>query len=295
MTKKHLAFLLALALLISSAPLAFARPADDGWLIYCTEMKDLTFDVIIIAPAKYTRVTNSAEIETVCSDTPGKTLSLTPETERIPFYTNGVTEERMTLKVSCSVPDRYSRVTCAVTAGSLKDKNGGANPYVRFDDETEYMSAGGYAEIDVNSKLLKRDYGRDAGTLAVGDTLRVDYSGLYPIEIFVNGKSAAAMPGGELQRFTQVIPSTGDLTVTVCQNGREISSRTAEVITSEEMYRRNLREGLITGDDIPGTDDLIESGLPEGSVFIPLAKIIAFFIAVRDFFYRMFSFGRISG
>lgn len=103
------------------------------------------------------------------------------------------------------------------------------------------------------------------------------------------------MPGGELQRYTKVISATGNLTITVRQNGREISSRTAEVITSEEMYRRNLRDGLITGEDIPGTDDLIESGLPEGSVFIPLAKIIAFFIAVRDFFYRMFSFGRISG
>ena len=294
MTKKYLAILLALALLISSAPLAFARPADDGWLIYCTEMNDLTFDLIIVAPAKYTRATNSAKIETICSDAPGETLSLTPEAERIPFYTNGVTEERLTLKVSCAVPDRYSRVTCAVTAGSLKDKNGGTNPYVRFDDETEYMSAGGYAEIDVNSKLLKRDYARDAGTVAVGDTMRVDYSGLYPIEIFVNGESAATMPGGELQRYTKVISATGDLTITVLQNGREISSRTAEVITSEEMYRRNLRDGLITEDDIPGTDDLIESGLPEGSIFIPLAKIIAFFIAVRDFFYRMFSFGRIS-
>ena len=60
------------------------------------------------------------------------------------------------------------------------------------------------------------------------------------------------------------------------------------------MYERNLRDGLITGDDIPGTDDLVDSGLPSGSAFIPLAKIAAFFVLLREFFRRLFSFTRVA-
>ena len=297
MTKKCLAVFLAVILIIAAAPLVCARPADDGWLIYYEDLDERSFNAVIVAPAQYTRVSGSPRIETVCTADQTVNTVLTPSTGQIDFYLNGKTQTHWMMTVSCTLPDDsfpgYS-MKLAVLPGSLLDNSGNGNPRVYFDDETDYLEAAGYTEIDAYSSLLRKDYSREDGTVAVGDTLRVDYSGLYPVDIFINGKKEASFPGGEMQRFTREITQTGELRVVVRQKGRDVKTRSLTVITSKEMYERNLHDGLITGDDIPGTDDLVDVGIPEGSIFIPLAKIIAFFVALKDFFQRLFSFTRVS-
>lgn len=297
MIKKSLAVLLSVILIIAAAPLGCARPADDGWLIYCEDLDERSFNAIIVAPAQYTRVSGSPRIETICTADQTVNTVLTPSTGQIDFYLNGKTQTHWMMTVSCTLPDDgfpgYD-LKLAVLPGSLLDNSGNGNPRVYFDDETDYLEAAGYTEIDAYSSLLRKDYSREDGAVAVGDTLRVDYSGLYPIDIFINGKKEASFPGGEMQRFTREITQTGMLRVVVRQKGRDVKTRSLTVITSKEMYERNLHDGLITGDDIPGTDDLVDVGIPEGSIFIPLAKIIAFFVALKDFFQRLFSFTRVS-
>ena len=297
MMKKTLAVLLALVLLFGAAPLVFAEGGEDGWLIYYEKIGGNTYRMMVVVPAKYTRLSDHPQIETVRTADPAAGATATPAAEQIRFYWDGKTETHWMLTVDCAIPDGSFpgyNTKQAVLPGSLLDDAGNGNPRIFFEEDVIYREAGGFAEIDVYSSLLQKDYDRDDGTVAVGDTLRVDYSGLYPVQIWVNGEMAASLPGGEMQRYTRAVAGTGPLDVAVRQEGKEKMARSMTVITSKEMYERNLREGLITGEDIPSTEDLVDVGLPQGSVFIPLAKIIAFFVALKDFFQRLFSFSRVT-
>ena len=294
MMRKISAVLLALVLFAAATP-TFARAENGGWLIYCADTGPSSFDVTVVAPAKYTRLSDAPGLETIFTTDRTESRVLTPTAEQIAFYTDGKTERRWALTVSCTEPSGEYSFRCAVTPGSVLDTAGNGNARVFFDDETEYMRAAGYAEIDVYSGLLRRDYSRDADTVAVGDTLRVDYSGLYPIEVFINGEKAVALPGGELESCSWRVSETGALDVVVRQYGEEAAARTLDVVTSAEMYRRNLLDGLITGEDIPGSADLIDVGIPAGSPFILIAKLVAFFSAFINLLYRLFSFTRIPG
>ena len=297
MAKKALAVLLALVLFIGVVPLVSATDGEDGWLVYYEDADESSFTALIVAPAKYTRLSDAPRIETVCTADPAGNGVLTPTAEQATFYWNGKTETHLVLKAVCpifdgSFPGYSTRI--AVLPGSVLDGAGNANARVWFDDETEYRPAEGFIGIDVYSSLLQKNYDREADTVAVGDVLRVDYSGLDPIEIFVNGAKAASLPGGEMQEYTYDVNQTGSLTVVVRQGDADKETRPLTVITSKEMYERNLRDGLITGEDIPSTEDLVDVGIPQGSPFIPLAKLVAFFVAVREFIRRLFSFSRIA-
>ncbi len=297
LAKRFLAILLVLALLTGTAPLVFAEPGETGWIVYYEKRDQNTTAVIVTAPAEYTHVSGNPQIETVFTADPGRKTVSTPEAERIRFCADGKTELRWTLTVTYAnlkENDPGYDFRIAVLPGSVSDDAGRGNAYVLFDDETAYMPAGGYAEIDVESGLLLRRYSREDTTVAVGDTLRVDYSGLYPVEILVNGVESAAFPGGEMQSYTKSIAETGTLQVTVRQRGKVVGERTMTVVSSKEMYRRNLRDGLITKEDIPRAADLIQVSGPIIIPFIPAAVTIAFFSALSDFFYRLFSFVRIT-
>ncbi len=296
--KKALAALLALALLVCAVPFAFAQTDGEVWLLYCADADAAHFTAMILAPAKYTALSDAPQIETVYTGAQPITDVLTPAAERIRFYFDGKTETRWMFTVTGELPDGavpgYDFMY-AVLPGSVLDGDGNRNARVYFDDGTEYRSAWGYAEIEVYSSLLRRDYGSDADTVAVGDVLRADYSGLYPAEVFINGEKAAAFAAGEMQRYMYNVTGTGTLSVEIRQDGKVKEARRLNVITSQEMYERNLRDGLITGEDIPGTEDLVDVGVPAGSPFILLARIAAFFNALRIFFERLFSFPRITG
>ena len=298
MIKRFTSILLSLALAVCAVPIACAQPADDGWLIYCENIDENTFAAIIVAPAKYTHLSDNPLIETIHTADRIETGVSTPETEQIRFSFCGNTETHWKMTVTCPIvdegfPEYYYKFT--VLPGSLLDDAGKGNERVFFEDEVDYLSAQGYAEIDVYSALLLRDYSRDDDTVAVGDTLRVDYSGLYPVDIFVNGEKTASFPGGEMQRYTCSITETGSLSVVVRQGDEQIETRSMTIISSKEMYERNLRDGLITDEDIPDTEDLVDVGVPAGSPFIFTAKIIALFNAIVIFFQRLFSFTRIEG
>lgn len=297
MLRKPLAVLLALVLLLGAAPLVFAQDINDLWLIYYEDADETAYTAVLVAPAKYTRVSDCPQIELLYPFSPENNCLVTPAAERITFSLGGETASHLALRFPFARPavgfPGYG-VKFAVSAGSVLDASGGGNERIFFEDDTEYREARGYTVIDVYSGLLRKDYPRETDTVAVGDTLNVEYSGLYPVEILINGAQAATFPGGEMQKFTCGVADAGSLRVEVRQANGVIAERTYTVISSEEMYQRNLRDGLITGEDIPSTADLIDVGVPPGSPFILLAKIVAFFVGVSDFFHRLFSFSRIA-
>lgn len=295
--QQALAVLLTLALLLGAAPLALAQPAEEGWLIYYDDLRDGTFTAVVVAPAKYTRVSEKPQIEFLNTADPAESGVQTAAAEQIPFSFGGKTATCWALTVTGSLPAGSFPghfVTCAVLPGSLLDDAGNANARVWFDEEVEYREAKGFAEIDVYSDLLQSDYDRKSDTVAVGDTLRVDYSGLYPVEVLVNGAQVAAFPGGEMQRFTCGVAATGALDVAVRRQGETIAARSLSVVTSKEMYRRNLRGSLLFTGGLPTVEDYVEVGVPRFSLYIPLFTLVAFFVELRDFFQRLFSFPRIT-
>ena len=296
MMKKALSVLLAMILLFCAAPLVYADADGEVWLIYYEYVGEDAFAAVIVAPAKYTRLSDDPRIETVYTDSPAASVVSTPAAEQIQFYWDGGTQTRWALKAVCEIGEYVPayNIKLAVLPGSVLDDAGNGNARVYFEDEVNYLPAGGFAEIDVCSGLLLCDYGREDGTVAVGDVLRVEYSGLYPVDILINGEKVVSFPGGEGQRYSCDVAGTGALSVAVLQGGEEKEVRSLTVITSKEMYERNLRDGLITGEDIPTSEDLVQVGVPQGSPFIPLAKLIAFFVGLRDFLYRLFSFTRIA-
>lgn len=295
--KKLLAALLALVMIICASPVVFAESGETGWIVYFEKSDKNKSSVIVVAPANYARVAANPQIETIfTSGNNHKTVS-TPSAEQIRFCTNGKTELHWTLTLTYENLEGISPgygFQIAVLPVSVIDDAGNGNAYVLFDDETAYMSAAGYAEIDIESGLLLRKYSREDTAAAVGDTLQVDYSGLYPVDIFINGDLSATFPGGEMQTYTCDIIETGELNVSVRQRGKVISSRSVTVVESREMYKRNLNEGLITREDIPRIRDLIQVSGPAIIPFIPLAVTIAFFNALSDFFFRWLSFIRIK-
>jgi hypothetical protein len=297
MLKKTLAAVLALVLMVSAAPLAGAKLFDDGWRIFIADGPDEnTFDIVILAPAKYTRLGDAPQVETVLTTDREERSFSTPAAAQIQYCADGKTETRWALTVTCTAPDESVEeylFTFAVTAGSLLDDAGNGNERVYFGDEDDYRSAEGYTEVDVFSRLLLHDYGDIEETVAVGDTVHLEYNGLYPVEILVNGVSRASFPGGEKQKFTCDVTETGTLNVVVRQNGAELASRTVNVITAEEMYERNLNDTIPRPEDIPTIEDLTQPGVPIGNAFFPFAMIVTFIQNVVSFFHRLFSFVRI--
>ena len=295
--KKALAVLLTLALLAAVAPAASAKLFDDGWRIYYTEGDETTFLAVVVAPAKYTRLSDTPQIETIyTTDHDERTVS-TPAAEQIQYYSDGKTETRWTLTVSCEVPDESVPEYCftfAVLAGSLLDDAGKGNDRVYFAEDDDYLSAEGYTEIDVYSRLLLHDYADIDDTAAVGDTVHLEYNGLYPVDIVLNGQTVASFPGGEHQKYTYSVTETGTLSFAVRQRGADLAARTLTIITSEEMYERNLQESMITGEDIPTIEDLTQPGVPIGNPFLPFAMIMVFFNNIGSFFHRLLSFIRIT-
>ncbi len=298
MLKKVLAIALTLVLLVSAVPLAGARLTDDGWRIFIADgPNENTFDVVILAPARYTRLGDAPQVETVLTTDREERSFSTPAARQIQYCAEGKTETRWALTVTCTAPDESVEeylFTFALTAGSLKDDAGKGNERVYFGDEDDYRSAEGYTEVDVYSRLLLHDYGDIEETVAVGDTVHLEYNGLYPVEILVNGVLQASFPGGEKQKFSYNVTETGTLNVVVRQNGAVLAERTVSVITSEEMYERNLNDTIPSQDDIPTIDDFTQPGVPIGNPFFPFAMIIMFFQNVASFFHRLFSFVRIS-
>ena len=160
MIKKALAVLLALVMFAGAAPFALAGEYDDLWLVYYADETDTSVTAVIVAPAKYTRVSDAPQIEAVCTDGAAGDCVLTAEAEQIPFYLDGKTATHWALKAVCPLPEGcvlgYNYML-AVLPGSATDASGSANPRVYFEDGTEYREAKGYTDICVYSALQRRD------------------------------------------------------------------------------------------------------------------------------------------
>ena len=295
--KKLLSVVLAILMVVAVIPLANAA-GETGWSVYVEGAGEDAVTFLAVAPAKYTRVGDAPQLEIILEADGVTTRSAVPaETDTVEFRRNGKTDNCLVLRATVPVPgeevEEY-QFWIAVLPGSVLDANGAANARADFPNEDAYYDTEGFAEIDAYSRLLLHDYGVTEDTIAVGDTVRVEYwYGFYPVDVYLNGQKVAHLAGGETQKYTYQVETTEPLEFVVRSGDRVLDSRSFSVITSKEMYDRNLEEGLIHPEDIPKPGDIDLTGVPIGNPFMPFAMIMIFFNRVGSFFHRLFSFFRI--
>lgn len=295
--KKLLSVVLAILMLVAVIPLANAA-GETGWSVYAEDAGEDAVTFLAVAPAKYTRFGDTPQLEVILEADGVTTRTTVPaETDTVEFRRNGKTDDCLVLKTTVPLPgdevEEYA-YWIAVLPGSVLDANGAANARAAFMKEEDYLYAGGFAEIEAYSRLLLHDYSVIDETIAVGDTVRVEYwYGLYPVDVYLNGQKVAHFAGGEAQKYTYQVQTTEPLEFVVRSGDRVLESRSFGVITSKEMYDRNLDEGLIHPEDIPKPGDIDLTGVPIGNPFFPFAMVMMFFNQIGSFFHRLFSFFRI--
>ena len=154
--------------------------------------------------------------------------------------------------------------------------------------------------IAAEDHLLNMGYGdMDTRTvLAVGDTLEVWYEDSESAEVWINGALVHRLPAGEREIYGYAIKETGQIEIAVRRGDAVLASRSFEVISSREMYRRNLKDAFAAvfstkADPFPSLETLkyaANHGFPVGNPFIPFAFVAM--VAV-NFFHAVFSFTRI--
>lgn len=288
MIKRVISVVLTLALLLAIVPTAFAAQTEQGWKVFAYGPED-TVEFYVVAPARYVQAADQPDVEVLWISQTNPRQTVTATLEERPFRFDGKAENHLVLGGSVEIPDLEEyEMAVIIPAGTVFDAAGAPNARaeVRADDfEADYVM------IDAFSRLLMRDYSWVDETIAVGDTVTVTYCGFWPAQVVLNGNVVAELDAGERQTFRYTVAETGTLSFEVVS--REGTERRAfTVITSEEMYQRNLDE---MRPDAPSTDpaDHDLTGFPIGNPFLPLGMIAVFFSQVAEFFHRLFSYFRI--
>ena len=151
----------------------------------------------------------------------------------------------------------------------------------------------------VEDNLLRMNYA-DVDTLkeiAVGDSIEVIYTSSVPAEFIVNGEKVGDIPAGEQETFIYSVEETGKLDVSVVSGGNVLESHSFTVITSKEMYSKNLREAFnpknYLVNPFPPIEELKDAamnGFPVGNPFLPAAYIV---MVITNMALVLFSFTRI--
>lgn len=289
MMKRVISVVLTLALLLAIVPTAFAAQTEQGWKVFAYGPDDV-IEFYAVAPARYVRAAEPLTVEVLWISKTNPRQTLTATLEERPFRFDGKTENHLVLVGSVEIPDLEEyEMAVIIPAGTVFDASGAANARaeVRADDfEADYVM------IDAYSRLLLREYSWMEETIAVGDTVTVTYCSVRPAQVLVNGVVAAELAAGEKQTFRYTVENTGSLTFEVV--GRtETERRAFTVISSEEMYQRNLEEMRPEGPSTdPGDHDL--TGFPIGNPFLPLGFLAVFFAQIAEFFHRVLSYFRIA-
>ena len=153
-------------------------------------------------------------------------------------------------------------------------------------------------ELYVESNLTRMGYPNveTLSEIAVGDEIEILYESGEPAEVFVDGKPAHRFEGEERQFFFHTVSETGTVKIEVIRNGQTILSHTFTVISSQDMYKKTLREAFTSFDISDVISAYIDSfeggaqGFPYLNPFLPLAFVMTVCV---NFFSTLFAFTRI--
>ena len=120
----------------------------------------------------------------------------------------------------------------------------------------------------------------DGSEIAVGDVLWVRYFDETPADVLVNGTVVHSFCAWDAEDYTYTVKDTGALSFAVRRGEEVLFSRSYNVISSEEMYKKNVKDmfsnlfSIRLKDFFPPISELKEAamnGFPVGNPFLPLA------------------------
>ena len=154
--------------------------------------------------------------------------------------------------------------------------------------------------ISLEDHLLQTGYGDgDARTeLAVGDEIWITYQDTVPADVYINGAKVHSFPANQWNdTYRYTVKDTGTLTLAVKKDGQDIVNRSFTVISSDDMYRKNVKDAFsYLGSVKP---DWFTSGFSKEDMqfgawliapFVPLATA---YMLIAELFRTVFSFTRI--
>lgn len=175
-----------------------------------------------------------------------------------------------------------------------------AVPFAFAEDETEFVPEPSFY-VSEESRLTGMGYYdlHDGDEIAVGDELWVSYFDSIPAEVLVNGEIVHRFGVWEMENYTYTVKNTGALTLVVRRGDELLFSRSYNVISSADMYKKNVRDmfteiaSIRLKDFFPPISELKDAamhGFPVGNPFLPAA-----FLAMMTFnvFSTLFSFVKI--
>ena len=151
----------------------------------------------------------------------------------------------------------------------------------------------------VEDNLMRMSYGdiENLSEIAVGDSIEVIYTSSVPAKFIVNGEKVGEIPAGDREFFSYPVTETGSIEVSIERGGEVIVSHSFTVITSKEMYSKNLREAFnmknYLVNPFPPIEELQDAamqGFPVGNPFLPAAYIV---MIITNMTLALFSFTRI--
>ena len=175
-----------------------------------------------------------------------------------------------------------------------------AVPFAFAEDETEFVPEPSFY-VSEESRLTGMGYYdlHDGDEIAVGDELWVSYFDSIPAEVLVNGETVHRFGVWDMENYVYTVKATGTLTLVVRRGDELLFSRSYNVISSADMYKKNVRDmfaeiaSIRLKDFFPPISELKDAamhGFPVGNPFLPAA-----FLAMMTFnvFSTLFSFVKI--
>ena len=154
--------------------------------------------------------------------------------------------------------------------------------------------------ISLEDHLLQMGYG-DSDTrteLAVGDEIWISYQDTVSADVYINGAKVHSFPANQWNdTYRYTVKDTGTLALVVKKGGQDIANRTFTVISSNDMYKKNVKDvfsflGSVKPDWFSGgfSQEDMAFGAWLIAPFVPLASA---YMLVAELFRTIFSFTRI--
>lgn len=281
MKKRVLSLCLALALLLSCVPFAFAQTAgpivDYGCIALPRRPGDLDRMIYFTLAQGYTALTETFRIVIRYEDydipvTEDQMREYTAdasqvETVQIPYYENGTHQTRL----QCFVPfERLSGVVSVeIPAGSFAYVDGSASPAASFGAPSLLFYT---APFNYYSKVMQETMSLDCGLdVGVGDRIMLHCELPVPVSIWLDGEKKADLDAHTPAGTSFTMETEGTHTVELRVMDAEFSSQTFRVAPQMQVYRDQL--GAVAGE--VGLLFLAPLAAPIAFVIMPPAGIAA--------------------
>ncbi len=174
-------------------------------------------------------------------------------------------------------------------------------PFAAAEEDEDEFEPTPQFYVDEESRLTGMSYYdlHDGSEIAVGDKLYVRYFDAAPADVLLNGETVCSFGVWEMEDYTYIVKSTGQLTLVVRRGEEVLFSRTYNVISSADMYKKEVKTmfnelgAIRLKDFFPPISELKDAAMHGFPVGHPLLMPAFFLNLTFNVFSTLFSFVRI--